>query len=148
MQECRIGCWVLLDLVPWSRAGWASNTNNTAAPPFKVNIQSTPENCGGGYFLVYSFHIVDRQHQITQEAYERHFQQTLKPNFYNPSTVAKRMVKLPPPAHHFAAPIVGEHKLYKNSCLVNNSWQKLKNLGENLTKINISRAKCTFLLVL
>ena len=57
-----------------------SNPNNIATPPLKVNQHL--KTCAGGYFLVYPFHIVDRQHQITREAYERHFQQTLKPTLH------------------------------------------------------------------
>ena len=45
----------------------------------KINgIKKHLKTCTGGNFIVYPLHIVDTQHQITGEAYEGHYQQTLK----------------------------------------------------------------------
>ena len=57
-----------------------SNPNNIMAPPLKVNQHL--KTCAGGHFLVYPFHVVGTHHQITREAYERHFQLTLNPTLH------------------------------------------------------------------
>lgn len=57
-----------------------SNPDNILTPPLKVNQHL--KRCAGGHFLVYPFHIVDVEHQITRETYEKHFQQTLKPTLH------------------------------------------------------------------
>ena len=37
-------------------------------------INKQLKTCAGGNFLVYPFHLVDTQHQITGEAYDKHYQ--------------------------------------------------------------------------
>ncbi len=57
-----------------------SNPENIPTPPLKVNQHL--KRCAAGHFLVYPFHIVDVQHQINRETYEKHFQKTLNPTLH------------------------------------------------------------------
>ena len=57
-----------------------SNPGNIMAPPLKVNQHL--KSCADGYFLVYPFHVVNTNHQITREAYEKHFQKILHPTLH------------------------------------------------------------------
>ena len=57
-----------------------SNPGNIMAPPLKVNQHL--KTCADGYFLVYPFYVVNTNHQITREAYEKHFQKILHPTLH------------------------------------------------------------------
>ena len=52
-----------------------SNPGNIMAPPLKVNQHL--KTCADRHFLVFPFHIVHTNHQITRKAYEKHFQKIL-----------------------------------------------------------------------
>ncbi|KAL5270071.1 hypothetical protein ACHWQZ_G003530 [Mnemiopsis leidyi] len=57
-----------------------SNPGNITTPPLKVNQHL--KTCADGHFLVFPFHVVHTNHQITREAYEKHFQKVLQPTLH------------------------------------------------------------------
>ena len=57
-----------------------SNANNIMDPPLKVNQHL--KRCAKGHFLVYPFFVVRTRHQIAREAFEKHFQDKLKPTLH------------------------------------------------------------------
>ena len=69
-----------------------SNFDIILAHPLKVNQHL--KTCADGYFLVCPFQVVYTNHQITHEAYKRHFQKILHPTLHIKAQEKKKMLYL------------------------------------------------------